>query len=80
MEYGDELMVCPRHAVLNNKTHKALMGESLNSLEKRLLISTRLYISGDLEKGVSNVLSIGLTFLPLKSLRIGKEENEANAE
>lgn len=56
------------------------MGEWFNSLDKRLFISTRLYISRDLEKGVSKVLSFGLTFLPLKSLRTGKEENEANAE
>ena len=76
----NRVWVCPCHAVLNNTTHKALMGGSLNSLEKRLFISTRFYISRDLEKGVSKVLSIGLTFFPLQHLRMGKEENEASAE
>lgn len=48
------------------------------SLEKRLFLSTRLQVSRDLEKEVSKAFSIGLTFLPLKFLRTGKENNEAN--
>lgn len=66
---------CPSTISSKKGEREQSMGEVLNSWENRLFIATSLCIRGVFSKGVAKVLSSGLTFLSLKPLRIGKEDN-----